>query len=61
MKIPRKCYRHEAQLARDLKRRRDEEQIIAKLTPHMKLRVRADEELQQSNLGTVSTKNYLGT
>ena len=35
MKIPWKCHNYEAQLSRGTKRRRDEEQIITKPTPHI--------------------------
>ena len=36
MKIPRKCHNHEGQPCRDMKRRRDEEQIRTTQTRHMK-------------------------
>ena len=38
--VPRKCHNREAQSSRGTKRRRDEEQIMTKQTPHMKKRVR---------------------
>ena len=59
MTIPRKCHNHEARPSWGTKRRRYEEQIMTKQTPHTKS-LRHKELQQRDRLETVSRKTTRG-
>ena len=49
--MPRKCHNHEAQPSQGTKRRRDEEQIMTKLSPFMKPQTHAQRIAIKDRLG----------